>query len=41
MICLVDHHNLEALLRAQVNLLCLGNFLEQILYDHSVIVSDI
>lgn len=41
MICLIDDYDLEALLRTQVDLLCLRNFLEQILHDHPVIVSDV
>jgi hypothetical protein len=38
---LIDDHDLEALLCAQVDLLCLCYFLEQVLHDHSVVVANI
>ncbi len=41
MVGFIDHHDLESLLCTQVDLLCLGNLLEQILNDHSIIVSNI
>lgn len=40
-ICLIDDNDLEALFRTQIDLLRLRNFLEQVLHDHSVVVSDI
>jgi hypothetical protein len=39
MIRLVDHHDLEPLLRRQIHLLRLRDFLEQILNNDAVIVS--
>ena len=41
MVCLIDDDNLEALLCAQVDLLCLRHFLEEVLHHHSVVVADI
>jgi hypothetical protein len=41
MVRFIDNHNLEALLRAQINLLRLRDLFEQVLYDYSVVVSDI
>jgi hypothetical protein len=41
MVCLVDDHNLEALLCAQIHLLCLCHFLEQVLHNDPVVVADI
>ena len=41
MICLVDDDDLEALLCAEVDLLGLRDFLEQILHHYSVVVPDI
>jgi hypothetical protein len=38
---LIDHNDLEALLCAQIDLLCLRDFLEQVLHNYSVVVSDI
>lgn len=41
MVGLVDDHNLEALLRALIDLLRLCHLFEKILHDNSVIVADI
>ena len=40
-VCLIDDDNLEALLCAQVDLLCLRHFLEQVLHHYSIVVADI
>jgi hypothetical protein len=40
-VCLIDDDDLEALFCAEVDLLCLRDFLEQILHNYSVVVSDI
>jgi hypothetical protein len=40
-VCLIDDDDLEALLCAQVDLLGLRHFFEQILHHHSVVVADI
>jgi hypothetical protein len=38
---LIDHHDLEPLLRRQIHLLRLRDFLEQVLYDDAVVVAHI
>lgn len=41
MVGLIDYDHLEALFRRQIYLLRLGDFLEQVLNDHAVVVADI
>lgn len=41
MVRLIDNDDLEALSRAEVDLLCLRDFLEQVLDDDAVVVSDV
>lgn len=41
MVCLVDHYDFEPLLCRQIYLLGLCNFLEQLLYDISIVVSNV
>lgn len=38
MICLVDDHYFESLLRRQIHLLCLRNLFQKVLYDDSIVV---
>jgi len=37
----VDHDDLEALLGGKIDLLCLGDFFEEVLDDDTVVVADI
>lgn len=41
MICFIDHNHLEALLRSQIDLLCLSHLFQKILHHHSVVVANI
>jgi len=41
MIRLIDYHHLELLLRALINLLRLSYLLQQVLYNHTIVVPDI
>lgn len=41
MIGLVDHHDLEALFRRQIDLLRLRDFLQQFLHDGPIVVAHI
>ncbi len=41
MICLIDDDNLKSLFGRLINLLCLGNFLEQILDNDAIVIANI
>ena len=41
MVRLINHNHLEALLCAQVDLLCLRDLFQQILHNYSVVIADI
>lgn len=41
MIRLINHHDLEALPRARIQLLSLRHFLQQVLHDNAVVVPDV
>ena len=41
MVGLIDDNDLEALFGCQIDLLCLRNFLEEVLDDDAVVVADV
>lgn len=41
MICLIDDNNFESLLGGLIDLLCLSDFLEQVLNDDAIVIANI